>query len=57
MKADVLASSLVLDTSSISIITVTMDPWREELGRRGFVIFNRNGLFPVLGKPRVFDRP
>ena len=38
-------------------ITVTMNPWREELNKLGMDTVNKSAFTPVTGIPRVFDRP
>lgn len=39
------------------IITVTVNFWREDLGRMILDIVKMNGCFPAGGKTRVFERP
>lgn len=38
-------------------ITVTMNPWREEMGRLGLDIEKKNSFTPEGIRFRVFDRP
>ena len=38
-------------------ITVTMNPWCDEMDKLGMDIVNKSAFTPVTGIPRVFDRP
>ena len=42
---------------STHFITVTMNPWREEMHLLGLDTDQKSAFAPVDGRPRVFDRP